>query len=134
MPWTSTRTRMHSTIRRGGSRGEEQPAQRSGQAADPSWLVERSEGADHEWRGKGSRGEEQPAERSEADKLRIPPGLWNAPKERTTSGEGRGPGGRSGPLSEAKRTSCGSPLDRGTLRRSGPRVEREGVQGGGAAR
>src|SRR5712691_5748580 len=99
MPWTSTRTRMHSTIRRGGSRGEERPA-----------------------------------ERSEADKLRIPPGSWNAPKERTTSGEGRGPGGRSGPLSEAKRTSCGSPLACGTLRRSGPRVEREGVQGGGAAR
>src|SRR5438034_8417285 len=37
-----------------------------------------------------------------------------------------GPGGRSSPLSEAKRTSCESPLARGTLRRSGPRVEREG--------
>src|SRR5437660_1324609 len=37
----------------------------------------------------GSRGEEQPAERSEADKLRIPPGSWDAPKERATSGKGR---------------------------------------------
>jgi len=34
-----------------------------------------------------------------------------------------GPGGRSSPLSEAKRTGCGSPLARGTLRRSGPRVD-----------
>src|SRR5205807_8535714 len=36
-----------------------------------------------------------------------------------------GPGGRSSPLSGAKRTSCGSSLARGRLRRSGPRVERQ---------
>src|SRR5207253_10505097 len=48
------------------------------------------------------------------------------PASRCRAGVEGGPGGSSSPLSEAKRTSCESPLARGTLRRSGPRVEKKG--------
>src|SRR5712692_355953 len=53
----------------------------------------------------GSRGEKQPPKRSGGDELRIPPGLSNAPKERTTTGKTKsgGTGRQSGDRMMASR-------------------------------
>src|SRR5438128_2635223 len=74
-----------------GGRGSPAGRSRAGKGADPPWFVERSEGADHEGKREGVQGGGA-ARRSaaEPEKLRIPPGSWNAPKERTTRGTSGG--------------------------------------------